>query len=299
MAALDGSSSGTAPRGERAFSRDGGATWTVVAGCPGTSAASRPRSPSTRSATASSRSSTTPTSATRGSSSSSAPTAAASFVPVALPESPGLGDERLRRRRFRRRMARVRGLRRVGADPDARRARHGAGAGRCLHIADAPGRRRRAQAGRRHPPGRSRRRRVRAGALLADPDGERPARRGRLGGRRLRVAHPGRERARATRICRARSSPSTDPAAGSISCTPTGSAGRVEEIRLNFSGDGTDWSAAITVNDPVASTTGCCPTSPSTAGRIGVAWYDFRNGGAQLWGDQRATVAPPPSLARR
>ena len=66
-----------------------------------------------------------------------------------------------------------------------------------------------------------------------------------------------------------------------------------EEIRLNFSDDGSDWSAAITVNDPVGSPSRKLPDIAVDGGTVGVAWYDFRNGGAQLWGDLRSGVAPP------
>lgn len=68
-----------------------------------------------------------------------------------------------------------------------------------------------------------------------------------------------------------------------------------EEIRLNFSDDGTDWSPALTVNDPVASPDRKLPElAVDDGGTIGVAWYDFRNGGAQLWGDLRTSVQRPP-----
>jgi Fibronectin type III domain len=67
-----------------------------------------------------------------------------------------------------------------------------------------------------------------------------------------------------------------------------------EEIRLNFSADGADWSAAITVNDAAASFERLLPNvAVDDGGTIGIAWYDFRNGGPQLWGDQRATVVRP------
>jgi hypothetical protein len=70
--------------------------------------------------------------------------------------------------------------------------------------------------------------------------------------------------------------------------------GGSEEIRLNFSADGADWSAAITVNDAAPSFDRLLPNvAVDDGGTIGVAWYDFRNGGPQLWGDQRATVARP------
>jgi Fibronectin type III domain len=67
-----------------------------------------------------------------------------------------------------------------------------------------------------------------------------------------------------------------------------------EEIRLNFSEAGTDWSAALTVNDPVASRDRELPeVAVDDSGAIGIAWYDFRNGGAQLWGDVREQVQAP------
>ena len=67
-----------------------------------------------------------------------------------------------------------------------------------------------------------------------------------------------------------------------------------EEIRLNFSEDASDWSAALTVNDPVASPDRRLPdVAVDESGTIGVAWYDFRSGGAQLWGDLRDTVQAP------
>jgi hypothetical protein len=67
-----------------------------------------------------------------------------------------------------------------------------------------------------------------------------------------------------------------------------------EEIRLNFSDDGTDWSPALTVNDPVASSDRKLPdVAVDDGGTIGVAWYDFRSGGAQLWGDLRSTLQRP------
>lgn len=67
-----------------------------------------------------------------------------------------------------------------------------------------------------------------------------------------------------------------------------------EEVRLNFSDDGTDWSAATTVNDAVASPDRLLPNvAVDGSGEIGVAWYDFRNGGPQLWGDLRAAVERP------
>ena len=67
-----------------------------------------------------------------------------------------------------------------------------------------------------------------------------------------------------------------------------------EEIRLNFSANGADWSAAITVNDAAPSFDRILPdVAVDDGGAVGIAWYDFRNGGAQLWGDQRATVVRP------
>jgi hypothetical protein len=67
-----------------------------------------------------------------------------------------------------------------------------------------------------------------------------------------------------------------------------------EEVRLSFSDEGTDWSAAITVNDPVASSFRLLPNvAVDDSGEIGVAWYDFRSGGAQLWGNLRNGVDWP------
>jgi hypothetical protein len=73
---------------------------------------------------------------------------------------------------------------------------------------------------------------------------------------------------------------------------PTGS----EEVLLQFSDDdGAAWSAEIAVSDPVASQE---REFPSVAvdpvnGTVGVAWYDFRSGGAELFGDEFATLAHP------
>jgi len=67
-----------------------------------------------------------------------------------------------------------------------------------------------------------------------------------------------------------------------------------EEVRVNFSDDGMDWSPAITVNDPVASQDRLLPNiAVDESGAIGIAWHDFRNGGAQLWGDVRAALERP------
>ena len=68
-----------------------------------------------------------------------------------------------------------------------------------------------------------------------------------------------------------------------------------EDVRLQFSDDGTDWSAALTVNDAAVSPDRLLPNVAvdEAAGAISVAWYDFRNGGAQLWGDVRAAVERP------
>ena len=71
---------------------------------------------------------------------------------------------------------------------------------------------------------------------------------------------------------------------------PTGS----EDVRVNFSDDGTDWSAAITVSDAVASRDRKLPNiAVDDGGAIGVAWYDLRNGGPQLWGDVRPAFERP------
>ena len=67
-----------------------------------------------------------------------------------------------------------------------------------------------------------------------------------------------------------------------------------EEVRVNFSDDGTNWSAAITVSDPVASRDRKLPDlAVDQSGSIGFAWYDFRNGGPQLWGDIRSALQRP------
>jgi hypothetical protein len=67
-----------------------------------------------------------------------------------------------------------------------------------------------------------------------------------------------------------------------------------EEIRVNFSDDGAAWSAAITVSDPVASRDRLLPNiAVDESGAIGIAWHDFRSGGAQLWGDVRAALERP------
>jgi Fibronectin type III domain len=70
--------------------------------------------------------------------------------------------------------------------------------------------------------------------------------------------------------------------------------GGPEEVRLNFSDGGTDWSAAITVSDAVFSSERLLPdVAVDPGGALGIAWYDFRNGGPQLWGDLRAGVERP------
>lgn len=67
-----------------------------------------------------------------------------------------------------------------------------------------------------------------------------------------------------------------------------------EDIRVNFSDDGTEWSAAITVNDAVASRDRKLPNlAVDDGGAIGIAWYDFRNGGPQLWGEVRPALERP------
>jgi predicted phage tail protein len=99
---------------------------------------------------------------------------------------------------------------------------------------------------------------------------------------------------RATRICRAPRL-GVDRSNGRIHIVyPDRQEGNgPEEIRLNFSDDGNHWSAAITVNDPVASAKRQLPDVAVDGGTVGVAWFDFRNGGAQLWGDLRSGVAAP------
>jgi hypothetical protein len=67
-----------------------------------------------------------------------------------------------------------------------------------------------------------------------------------------------------------------------------------EEVRLNFTDDGVDWSAAITVNDAAGSPARLLPVvAVDGSGDVGVAWYDFRSGGAQLWGNVRSAVERP------
>ena len=68
-----------------------------------------------------------------------------------------------------------------------------------------------------------------------------------------------------------------------------------EDIRVNFSDDGSEWSPAITVSDPVASRDRKLPDlAVDEGGEIGFAWYDFRNGGPQLWGEVRPGLVRPP-----
>jgi Fibronectin type III domain len=67
-----------------------------------------------------------------------------------------------------------------------------------------------------------------------------------------------------------------------------------EEVRVNFSDGGTQWSPAVTVSDPVHSRDRTLPNiAVDDGGAIGVAWYDFRNGGPQLWGDVRTAFERP------
>jgi hypothetical protein len=67
-----------------------------------------------------------------------------------------------------------------------------------------------------------------------------------------------------------------------------------EDVFLSFE-DGAGWSAAIRVNDPVPSTSRFLPriAVDPASGAVGVAWYDFRSGGAQLFADLRDTVTAP------
>jgi hypothetical protein len=69
-----------------------------------------------------------------------------------------------------------------------------------------------------------------------------------------------------------------------------------EDVLLNFSDDdGADWSPAIRVNDAVHSPDRRVPNvAVAGGGAVGVAWYDFRSGGAELWGDVRDAVQRPP-----
>jgi hypothetical protein len=68
-----------------------------------------------------------------------------------------------------------------------------------------------------------------------------------------------------------------------------------EEILLSFSDDdGADWSAAIRVSDAVHSQNRILPNvAVSAGGAVGVAWIDFRSGGAEVWADVRSGVAEP------
>lgn len=67
-----------------------------------------------------------------------------------------------------------------------------------------------------------------------------------------------------------------------------------EDVFLAFD-DGAGWSAAIRVNDAVVSTLRLLPrvAVDPASGAVGVAWYDFRSGGAQLFADLRDSVAAP------
>jgi hypothetical protein len=67
-----------------------------------------------------------------------------------------------------------------------------------------------------------------------------------------------------------------------------------EDVYLSFD-DGAGWSPAIRVNDEVASTNRLLPrvAVDATSGAVGVAWYDFRSGAAELFADLRSSVTAP------
>jgi hypothetical protein len=67
-----------------------------------------------------------------------------------------------------------------------------------------------------------------------------------------------------------------------------------EEVRLNFSDDGVDWSPALTVNDPVPAQDRELPTvAVDTDRTVGIAWYDSRSGAPRLFGDVLEAVERP------
>ena len=71
-----------------------------------------------------------------------------------------------------------------------------------------------------------------------------------------------------------------------------------EDVRLRFSDDGgATWSAALAVNSDGNSVDRLLPTLDAEGEAIGVAWYDFRSGGAQLWGSILPSVQAPPEPA--
>jgi hypothetical protein len=71
-----------------------------------------------------------------------------------------------------------------------------------------------------------------------------------------------------------------------------------EDVRLRFSDDGgATWSAAQAVNGDADSVDRLLPTLDSGPDGLGVGWYDFRSGGAQLWARVLETVETPPEPA--
>jgi hypothetical protein len=69
-----------------------------------------------------------------------------------------------------------------------------------------------------------------------------------------------------------------------------------DEVLLQFSDDdGASWSPEIGVSDPVVSARREFPNVAvdPAGGTVGVAWYDFRSGGAELFGDVLPTLTAP------
>ncbi len=70
-----------------------------------------------------------------------------------------------------------------------------------------------------------------------------------------------------------------------------------EEIFLHVGDDGgSSWSAATRISDPVASSKRAAPNVAvdHATGTVGIAWLDYRSGASELWADIRATLATPP-----
>jgi hypothetical protein len=69
-----------------------------------------------------------------------------------------------------------------------------------------------------------------------------------------------------------------------------------EDVLLSFSDDdGAGWSAEIRISDAVHSQDRNLPNvAVAGSGAVGVAWIDFRSGGGEAWADVRASVAEPP-----
>jgi fibronectin type 3 domain-containing protein len=71
-----------------------------------------------------------------------------------------------------------------------------------------------------------------------------------------------------------------------------------EDVALAFSDDGgVRWSAEIRVNDPVFSQDRLLPNVAAEAGRVAAAWYDFRTGSAVLRGSVLQGVTHPAEPA--